>query len=161
TVAAACLNLDEIHASASDVLGPVLAFKLKYVLDRIGRIYIQEIPDSPEGPRYVLYRGELGRIVVDRKTSDPAKGLWQFTPETVQHIEPMFRTVLGKPLDESQKDSPGVVTAPRFRETPGVWLRLQLPDWLQVHVDPLDLYQWLGLVLASLVSGLGARMTVT
>jgi MscS family membrane protein len=160
TSAAGCLNLDEIHASASDVLGPVLAFKLKYVLDRIGRIYIQEIPDSPEGPRYVLYRGELGRIVVDRKTTDPGKGLWQFTPETVQHIEPMFRAVFGKPLDESQKDSPGVLTAPRFRETPGVWLRLQFPDWLQMRVEPLDLYQWLGLALAALVSGIGARMTV-
>src|SRR5207248_4958691 len=102
--AARCLNLGEIHASAHEDLGPVLAFKLKYVLDRIGRIYVQEIPDSAEGPRYVLYRGELGRVVVDRKMNDPGKGLWQFTPETVQHIEPMFRAVLGKPLVESQKD---------------------------------------------------------
>ena len=51
------------YASARGVLGPVLALKLKYVLDRIGRVYAQEIPERPDGPRYVLYRGELGRIV--------------------------------------------------------------------------------------------------
>jgi MscS family membrane protein len=158
TLAACCLNLSEIHASASDVLGPVLAFKLKYVLDRIGRIYIQEIPDSPEGARYVLYRGELGRVMVDRKTNDPGKGLWQFTPETIQHIEPMFRAVLGKPLDESQRDGAGVLAVPHFCETPGIWLRLHLPNWLQTRLEPLDLYQWLGLALAALASGVGARM---
>ena len=119
TLAARCLNLGEIHVSAADVLGPVLAFKLKYVLDRIGRIYVQEIPDNPEGPRYVLYRGELGRVVVDRKTSDPGKGLWQFTPETVQHIEPMFRAVLGKPLDASQKDGVGVLAGAALRRDAG------------------------------------------
>src|SRR5262249_1697741 len=155
-----CLNLGEIHASALDVLGPVLAFKLKYVLDRIGRIYVQEIPDNPEGPRYVLYRGELGRIVADRKMNDPGKGLWLFPPHTLQHIEPMFRAALGKPLDESQKDSTGVLAVPHFRETPGIWLRLQLPDWLQTRLEPLDLYQWLGLALAALVSALGSRMTL-
>jgi MscS family membrane protein len=160
TLAARCLNLDEIHVSARDMLGPVLAFKLKYVLDRIGRIYIQEVPESPEGPRYILYRGELGRAVVDRKTSDPGKGLWQFTPETVQHIEPMFRAVLGKPLDESQKDAAGALAVPHFRDTPGIWLRLQLPDWLQTHLGPLDLYQWLGFALAALAGGLGARMAL-
>jgi MscS family membrane protein len=160
TLAARCLNLGEIHASAVDVLGPVLAFKLKYVLDRIGRIYVQEIPDNPEGPRYVLYRGELGRIVVDRKTNDPGKGLWLFTPDTVEHIEPMFLAVIGKPLDESQKDSAGVLAMPPFRETPGIWLRLQLPDWLQTRLEPFDLYQWLGLALAAFVSTAGSRITL-
>jgi MscS family membrane protein len=160
TLAARCLNLDEIHISARDMLGPVLALKLKYVLDRIGHIYIQEIPDSPEGPRYVLYRGELGRVTVDRRASDPDKGLWQFTPETVQHIESMFRAVLGKPLDESQKGAAGVLAVPHFRDVPGIWLRLQLPDWLQTHLGSLDLYQWLGSVLAALASAVGARMTL-
>jgi MscS family membrane protein len=160
SLAARCLNLDEIHASARDMLGPVLAFKLKYVVDRIGRIYVQEIPDSPEGPRYVLYRGELGRIVVDRKINDPGKGLWQFTAETVQHIEPMFRAVQGQPLDQSQNDAAGALSVARFCETPGIWLRLRVPDWLQTHLGPLNLYQWLGLALAALASRVGARLAL-
>src|SRR5262249_2783417 len=39
--AATCLDLDKIYPAARDEVGPVLAFKLKYVIDRIGRVYIQ------------------------------------------------------------------------------------------------------------------------
>jgi MscS family membrane protein len=156
-LAAHCLNLTEIPASAREELGPVLAFKLKYVLDRIGRIYVQEVPDNAEGPRYVLYRGDLGRIAVDRKAEEPGKGQWLFTPDTVQRVEPMFRVVFGRPPDESQRDVPDVLAGPHFWETPGVWLRQGLPPWLQVRAGGLELYQWLGLVLAALVSWAGAR----
>jgi len=159
-LAARCLDLSEINVSARAVLGPLLAFKFKYVLDRLGRIYVQEIPDNPEGPRYVLYRGELGRVVLDRKDHDPDKGIWQFTAETVHLIEPMFRAVFGKPLDESQQDGVGVLAAPYFWETPGIWLRLELPHWLQARLGPLDLYQWLGFPLAALASWLGTRVTL-
>jgi MscS family membrane protein len=161
-LAAHCLDLGEVHASARGAIGPVLAFKLKYVLDRIGRIYVQEVPDSPEGARYVLYRGELGRIVLDRKANDPGKGLWQFTPETVQQIEPMFIAVLGKRVDESQQGGAGPVLAvPTVWEAPGIWLRLKLPDWPQARLGRLALYQWLGLALAALASWLAARLTLT
>jgi MscS family membrane protein len=96
TQAARCLNLSEIPSSAQDELGPVLAFKLQYVLERLGHIYIQEIPDKAEGSRYVLYRGELGRVILDRKPDEPNKGQWLFTPETVGNIEGMFRAMLGQ-----------------------------------------------------------------
>jgi MscS family membrane protein len=160
TQAARCLNLSTIPAGAEDDLGPVLAVKLQYVLDRIGRIYVQEIPDNTEGPRYVLYRGELGRVVLDRRASDPGKGQWQFAPETVQNIEVMFRVVLGQPPDGPPGESVEALAVPRFWEAPGVWLRLWLPTWLQGSAGPLDLYQWLGLVLALLASWVGARMTM-
>jgi MscS family membrane protein len=160
TLAARCLNLGEIHPSAREELGPVLAFKLRYVIDRIGRIYVQEIPDNPEGPGYVLYRGELGRIALNRRADGPEKGQWQFTLETVRRIEAMFRAVLGQPRDESQQDAGEHPAVPGFWETPGPWLRLHLPDWLQKRVGTLDLYQWLGLALAALLSWGGARVTV-
>jgi MscS family membrane protein len=157
-LAAQCLDLSELPTSAHEELGPVLAFKLKYVLDRIGRIYVQEIPDNPEGPRYVLYRGELGRIALDRSAKEGQKGHWLFTPDTVSRLEPMFRAVLGQPLDESQLGNPGLLARPRFWETPGVWLRLALPNWLQVRAGALEVYQWLGLVVAALVSWVAARV---
>jgi MscS family membrane protein len=157
--AARCLNLAEIPSSAQDDLGPVLAFKLQYVLDRLGRIYVQEIPDNPEGPRYTLYRGELGRIILDRKTDEPNKGQWQFTTRTVADIESMFRAVLGQQPGDGP-DSGEALAVPRFWETPGPWLRLRLPDWLRTPLGPLDLYQWLGLVLAVTASWAGARATM-
>jgi MscS family membrane protein len=158
-LAAHCLNLTGIHASARDELGPVLAFKLQYVLERIGRIYVQEISDNPEGPRHVLYRGELGRIVLDRKPEDPGKGQWQLTPETVGQIEGMFRAVMGRPPDASAAGGTELAAVPRFWDNPAIWLRLQLPDWLQVRAGALDVYQWLGLALAALASWACARAT--
>src|SRR5262249_47159808 len=89
--AARCLNLADLPGSAREELGAVLAFKLAYVIDRLGRIYVEEIPDKSDASRYILYRGELGRIVLDRNTEDRDKGQWQFTPETVGSIEKMFR----------------------------------------------------------------------
>jgi MscS family membrane protein len=159
TLAAHCLNLAGIPASARDDLGPVLAFKLLYVLERIGRVYVEEIPDNPEGPRHTLYRGELGRIVLDRRTEEPDKGQWQFTPETVEQIDPMFRNVLRRPPDASLGER-DVLAVPRYWDTPAAWWRQELPDWAQVAVGPLDLYQWLGLALAALASWAGVRLTM-
>jgi MscS family membrane protein len=154
--AARCLNLSDIHISARVELGPVLAFKLQYVLDRIGRIYIEEIPDNPEGPKYILYRGELGRVVLDRRVEEPDKGLWQFTPETVDEIETMFRAVLDRPPDGALEGA----VQPHVWDTPSLWLRQQLPRWAQPGVGPLDLFQWPGLLLAALCSWLAARLTL-
>jgi MscS family membrane protein len=160
THAAACLNLTEIPPSSHDELGPVLAFKLQYVLERLGRIYIQEVPDNPEGPRYVVYRGEFGRVVLDRRMDEPNKGHWQFTPDTVRQIERMFRALLGHSSVEGAEEGAEMLAVPRFWETPGPWLRLHVPDWLQASVGPLDLYQWLGVVLAIFASWAGARLTM-
>ena len=129
------------------------------MIDRIGRIYIQEISDNPDGPRCVLYRGELGRRA-GSPAGQPRQDGWQFTPETVHHIETMFRGVLGRPPDESQKDDALLLAATSFWEMPGPWLRLQLPGWTEVRLGRLDLYQWLGLGLAVLASWIGGRLTM-
>ncbi len=158
-LAARCLNLSEIHLSAREELGPVLAFKLKYILDRIGRIYIQEVPDNPEGPRYVLYRGELGRIALERRADEGEKGTWQFTPATVQRIEPMYRALEFQPAAEAE-EAVEARSVPAVWDTPGPWLRDLIPNWLETPVGPLDLYQWLGLALAALASWGGARLAM-
>ncbi|MFO0807059.1 MAG: mechanosensitive ion channel [Gemmataceae bacterium] len=150
--AARCLDLSEFHPGARDELGSVLAVKLKYVLDRLGRVYVQEIPDEPEGPRYVLHRGELGKIVVARRSEEPRKGAWLFTPETVEKVEKMFRTVAERPPADSMNGMTNVRTAPRPMEAPGVWLRLKMAAWLRRPVLGLDIYQWFGLILSALVS---------
>jgi MscS family membrane protein len=149
TQASCCLNLSEIPTSAREELGPVLALKLKYVLDRIGRIYIEEIPDAAEAPRFIVYRGELGRVILDRRAEDPDKGQWQFSPETVQGIEKMFRAVRGRTVES---DAGEEVMEVRFADGAGPWLRLKIPEMLQAKAGALDLYQWPGLFLAVFAS---------
>src|SRR5262249_17846998 len=159
-LAAKCLDLSEFVAGAQADVGPVLAAKLKYVLDRTGRIYIQEVPDDPDGLRYALYRGELGRIVLGRRVGEPRNGHWLFTPETVRRVEAMFRAVADRPPDPSLRDISEVLRGPEFWDVPGVWLRLRLPAWAQTRAGPLAAYQWAGLVLAVVVSGFVARFAL-
>jgi MscS family membrane protein len=151
-----CLDLSCYRSGTQDEVGPALAYKLKYVIDRIGRVYIQEVPDTPDGARYVFYRGDLGRIVIARKADGPRQGNWLFTPETVALIEPMFRGVLNQPVNEASADS--ALPPPSFWHTPGLWIRFRVPDSLRMIVWRLQLYQWLGLGLAVLASMLVARL---
>jgi MscS family membrane protein len=157
--AATCLDLDKIHPAARDEVGPVLAFKLKYVIDRIGRVYIQSVPDEPHGARYVFYRGDQGRIVLARKVDGPNKGHWLFAAETVGRIEPLFRAMFYTPVAESLK---GVdkICRPTLAEAPGIWLRSRVPSFLQKRVGKLDLYQWLGLVLAGIAGCVVSRLVL-
>ncbi len=156
-LAGTCLDLQAVREAARDEVGPVLAFKLKYVIDRIGRVYIQSVPDEPNGARYIFYRGDLGRIVLSRKDEGRRKGSWLFTAETVRRIEPMFRAAFNTPpargLDGIDK-----ITSPTLAESPGIWLRTRLPAWVQRRVWRLEVYQWLGLALAALSGWLVSRL---
>jgi MscS family membrane protein len=153
-----CLDLGAIHSSARDTLGPVLAFKLKYVIDRISRVYPQEIPDEMEGPRYVFHNGESGRIVIARQNDGANKAKWLFAQETVEQIEPMFLAVLGQPVDGSLCGSPAEKHCPTWWETPGIWVRMNIPPWARQDVRGLELYQWIGLLLTFVVSWVFARL---
>ena len=42
-LATRCLDLDGVPPGARGELGPILAYKLKFVLDRIGRVILEEI----------------------------------------------------------------------------------------------------------------------
>jgi MscS family membrane protein len=155
-LAAECLDLEALRPGTQDEVGAVLAYKLKYVMDRIGRVYIQEVPDTPDGPRYVFYRGDLGRIVLARKLDGPRKGSWLFTPETVALIERMFRTVAHQSVSEAAAGE--ALGPPSFWRTPGIWVRLCIPQMLRPRFCRLQIYQWLGLALAVLASALLARL---
>lgn len=148
--AARCLDLGDLHPSARAEAGAVLAFKLRYVIDRTRAVYPQAIPDEPEGPRYVFSSNGVGRIVIAPKNDGPQRGKWFFTAESVERIEAMFLAAMGKPVDESLRDA--AVRQPTVWETPGIWLRLRIPDWARLSAGGLELYQWIGLALTLLLS---------
>jgi MscS family membrane protein len=151
-LAARCLDLEAIQSSARDEVGPVLAFKLRYVIDRMGRVYPEEIPDALEGPRYLFQSGDLGRVVIARQTEGRHKGKWLFTAETVEQIEPMFLAAMGRPVDESLRGSTTAGREPTVGDMPGLWLRLRVPAWGRVPAGRLALYQWVGLFLTAILS---------
>jgi MscS family membrane protein len=158
-LAARCLDLRDLSLAVRADYGPVLAAKLKYVLDRLGRVYLPSIPNDPDGRRFVHYRGELGRIDLARQEAEPGAApdqpRWQFTAETVRRIEPMFAAAMHRPVDEALADTPQVVQGPPFWDQPGLWVRLRVPTWLRSPLAGLALYQYLGLLLV-LGAGLAA-----
>jgi MscS family membrane protein len=156
--AARCLDLSDVQPSVRAEAGSLLAFKLRYVLDRTRAVYPQEVPDEPDGPRYVFTSGDLGRIVLARKNEGPAKGKWLFTAETVERIEPMFLAVLGGAVEKSLPNA--TTRQPTLWETPGVWLRLRMPDWARIPASGLELYQWAGLVLTMVLSWIVAKISL-
>jgi MscS family membrane protein len=151
--AAKCLDLSEYLPGAQAEIGRVLAYKLKFVLDRTGRVYVQEVPDDPEGPRFSLYRGDVGRVVLGKKADGPRAGAWLFTADTVNHIEKMYRSVADRPPHPSLADVPEAHKLAEFCDVPGLWLRNRLPPASQMRLGPLDAYQWAGLLLAMLLTG--------
>ncbi|MFO0877065.1 MAG: mechanosensitive ion channel family protein [Gemmataceae bacterium] len=149
--ASRCLNLSHISPSARENLGPVLAFKLKSILDRTGRIYLQEISNDHDGPRLVLYRGTFGRIILARYDSQVGKP-WLFTTSTVEDIEAMYNRLLDQPIDTSLLESSQYRLDPSLWLEPGVWVRSHMPAYLRNPIYLLGLYQWPALALVIALS---------
>ena len=73
-LAAHSLDLAGIPTRARSDIGPTLARKLKFVLDVVGPVRLQEIPNDIEGPRHILYRGPIGRISLTSAVDGPREG---------------------------------------------------------------------------------------
>ncbi len=153
-LAARCLDLDGVPQGARNEVGPILAYKLKFVLDRIGRVVVEEIPSEADGPRYYYHRSTLGRIDLVRHAEGRRLGDWQFSRETVAQIEPMFRVAFDRSVAPSFARGKAYRAALSPRLAPSLWLRGRLPTWLRAPAAGLDVYQWIGLTVA--LAGCGA-----
>ncbi|MFO0910393.1 MAG: mechanosensitive ion channel family protein [Isosphaeraceae bacterium] len=158
-VATECLNLDALPPGSRADLGPLLAVKLKYAIDRLGAVSIQDIPDEATGPRHFFYRGPLGRIDLVRRDTPERHGDWQFSAETVARLESLFRGVIDREPAASLASTPGVRTD-LAGLAPALWIRLHLPRWSQARVFGLDLYHWVGLTLIVTISVILGRMAL-
>ena len=153
TEAAKCLDLSEYLPGAQAEIGGVLAYKLKFILDRTGRVYPQEVPSAGRAAVHGLSRRpganclgqKIGRrtgrrLALHRRHGGshrddvPDRGRQAARPGGLAHIAAVHR-----PVD--------------FWEVPGLWLRHRLPPAAQMQLGPLDVYQWAGLVLAIFLTG--------
>lgn len=154
--AAGTLCLDDIPPGARAELGPSLAYKLRYVLDRIGSVEVQEIPDEPEGPPYFYYRGSLGHIVLSLSDREKDARTWRFSTDTVAHIDEMFHAVLHAPPTSTHGHEGRAEAA----VPPALWLRCRVPEWARRPVLGLVAFQWIGFAVFGLVAVLAGWLAL-
>lgn len=140
TPAESALNLLGVNAAVREDEAPLFIRYLKKVIDRIGYVYWQEIPDDPKSKTpYVFFQHPAGNIVVGPVETD--KGvIWQFTPDTLHHIRALYAAVEDMPV------------APEFAATAGddayfkarSFARSLSPALLQ-RAGPVEWWQWLTL----------------
>jgi MscS family membrane protein len=145
--AESALNLSAVNPAVRNDEAPLYTRYLKKVIDRIGYVYWQEIPDDPKGKApYVFFQHPAGNIAVGPVETD--KGvIWQFTPDTLHNIRSLYAAVEDMPV------------APEFAATAGddayfktrSLARLVSPALLQ-RAGPMDWWQWLALAI---LGGLG------
>jgi MscS family membrane protein len=161
-LAARCLDLGGVPQGARNELGPILACKLKFVLDRIGRVVLEEIPSEADGPRYYFHRSTLGRIDLARCADGIRAGEWLFSRETVAQVESMFCVAFDQRLAPGLSPDKGIRAGLSPSLVPSLWLRGRLPAWLRRPMPGLEIYQWIGMALAlvgcGIASWLGLRI---
>ncbi len=113
TGAAECLDLSAKEASASEA--EKLAYRLKFVLDRLARIDLQSIGDQPQGSPYRFQPNrQFSEIVIERHSS----GAWLFDSLTVGHIDDLYDRLKDTPpvagLDWIQDLFPAALLRPGF-----------------------------------------------
>jgi len=94
------LNLAGIGATARDDEAALRAQYLKQVIDRVGYVLWQEIPDDPtRAAPYTHFIHPEGRIEIAPVETAAGDRRWQFTPETLAAARPLYIALEDMPLD--------------------------------------------------------------
>lgn len=142
------LDLQSLGSMTNEEDDLLLAFYLKHVLDRIGSVLYQEIPNNPDQHEaYVHFRHRLGNIVIAPFVTSGGATEWRFTGETLHHIRSLYAAIEDMP---EEAGTPG-------QERPSTYffvrdlIRSNLPGLLH-SLGPLELWQWLSLLFFLLTS---------
>lgn len=136
----------------------LMAFYLMEVLDRVGSVLYQEIPDDPnQHEAYVHFQHKLGSIVIAPFSTADGITEWRFTGDTLHHIRTLYAAIEDMPGEPGFLSEMGPSTYFQVRGA----IRGTLPILLR-PLGPMELWQWVSLlsflftslVLAVVASGL-------
>ncbi len=141
------LDMRNYNPAVRDDEAALLARYLKKVLDRIGYVYWQEIPDDPRAKApFVYFEHPAGNIVIGPSTVDGAT-VWRFTPETLSHVRDLYADIEDMPVAPEfaafASDDPYFVARAVAR---------QLDPRLLTRLGPIERWQW-GLLGVALFTG--------
>ena len=135
----AALDLSGFSGATRDYEGELAAQYLNGILDRVGSVVPQEIPDDPASQvPYLVFSHPAGKVEI--APSPDGQG-WKFTAETVRSARHLFTAVEDMPQVGSQA-LPDIDSAYfRLRD----WVRGQAPALL-ARAGELEAWQAIGIV---------------
>ena len=147
------LDLSGISAVSKSSEVYVLAGYLKRVLDRVGYIIWQEIPDDPNYPEaFVHFEHASGRVEISR-TDMEGGAIWRFSPDTVSKIRDLYSAVQDMPVDSFIS---GITEREAYFKIRNV-IEDRAPNLLRPY-GILEAWQWLGLVVSILLAWVAGRV---
>lgn len=123
---------------------------LSEVIDRLGFVEIEKIPEKVSGKRYVYRTLKNGEIAITQGTD----GLWRFSRATIEALPGMLVEVSDRDFAPELAGRTGLT----FIDSPSAWFRLHLPKWLFEHTFILENFQWIGLFLFILLGLIADRL---
>ena len=159
--AADCLEPPHDATSAWAVIRHDDAYRLYNVLLRVRAPMLSDIPNHPQGWRYIWHLHEDGRIVLTRmEQDDPDVGVWhgewRFSRSTLATLADLYEVHASDPI-LPDIDELGFTE----RMSLGLSLERRIPEVLRVEALGLAIWKWFGilclLMLAVIVFGLGER----
>lgn len=153
----ATMDLSHLGADPHQQEARLLSEYLKRVIDRVGFVLFQEIPDDPwQKEAYIHFRHPAGTIVLaPTGLTENGVPVWQFTGETMQAVRDLYLAVEDMPVA-------GFVEPLPLRPWTYFWMRQHFraaAPWLLWPLGSVEIWQWAALLLSVVICWLAAALT--
>ncbi len=138
-----CLDLQAMPADYREVKGFEISSQLLEIIDTVENFHIQDAPNAVTGEPFLIYRSQAGEIVIAKQPS----GEWLFTQETVRSVPLLLVSV------EEERKNFGSATL-THSDSVGSQIRDKMPNFLRQQSLGLERWQWLGLLVLLILSGI-------
>jgi len=103
--ALATLDMSDISPQLQSIEGPLAADFLRQIIDRVGYVIWQEIPDNPDqATPYVHYAHALGEIAIAPQRDADGAVRWMFSRETLQAAPAIYEAIQSLPVAEGLQE---------------------------------------------------------
>ncbi len=162
----AVMDLSHIPDRLHELEGPIFADYLKRIIDRVGYVIWQEIPDDPNRAiPYVFFQHPLGNVTIAQVAQPLPAGAepgevraqnWMVTSSTFASAPALFEAMKDLPaVSELEEPRP---LSPFFRLREAV---RTLAPGLTEEWGYLEIWQWLGIVAALIAAWLAGKIVST